>query len=182
MAETEQYLGKSVQYEKLSSDMRYDGADLIRKEKLINGTPIEKIEIEKGTGDFFLPVEPERPIGTIISPVIPGRPKPGIGTGSGLILSLSDIEAIIPKLQSVSSELRTLWKNTLSGSVAKIENSWAGGDAKVYTEKVQALDPQVNNMCEAVDLLAKTYQKVLDRSRQTITEVSQNIAYSVEQN
>ena len=110
---------------------------------------------------------------------ITGTPGPGI---FGLMLSLSDIEALIPKLQSASTELTTLWNNTLSGSIGRIENSWAGADAKVYTEKVEALDPQVKNMIQAIDLLAKTYQKVLDRSKQTITEVSQNIAYSVGQN
>lgn len=178
----EEYLTAEVQYNQnnqIATDMRYDGPNIAERAREKIGTPIPTIGIEKGRGDYVLPVEPRRPIEAIIAPTFPGRPNPGIGGGMGLVLSLSDIEAIIPKLQSVSSELRTLWKNTLSGSVAKIENSWAGGDAKVYIDKVQALDPQVNNMCEAIDLLAKTYQKVLDRSRATMTDVYQKIAYSV---
>lgn len=47
---------------------------------------------------------------------------------------------------------------------------------KVYTDKVQALDPRVDKVCQAIDLLAQTYQKVLDRSRNTVSDVAQKIS------
>jgi hypothetical protein len=115
----DEYLGAEVQYKQIANNMRYVGSDMIVEGKRIDGTPIERIEIEKGRGDFYTPGFPVRPIDRIIAPTIPGRPNPGIGGGMGLVLSLSDIEAIIPKLQSVSSELRTLWKNTLMNIISE---------------------------------------------------------------
>lgn len=128
-------------------------------------TPIENDE-EKELID-------EITIKPIKAPTLPGSPGPGI---FGLMLSLSDIEEMIPKLRQASTDLKDTWSKTLNTSLAKIENSWAGEDAKVYTDKVQALDPQVDKMCQAIDLLAQTYQKVLDKSRTTVTEVSQKIS------
>ena len=161
--------------------------------------------IERPDQDFFVPVEPRKPIddnirfepivgrlepinGKPVEPII-GKPiQPIIGkpiqpiTGSpgpgifGLMLSLSDIEEMIPKLRQASTDLKDVWSKTINSTVAKIENSWAGEDARVYTDKVQALDPRVDKVCQAIDLLAQTYQKVLDRSRTTVSEVSQKIS------
>lgn len=138
--------------------------------------------IERPDQDFFIPVEPRKPIDDNIrfepiigKPVQPitGSPGPGI---FGLMLSLSDIEEMIPKLRQASTDLKDVWSKTINSTVAKIENSWAGEDARVYTDKVQALDPRVDKVCQAIDLLAQTYQKVLDRSRTTVSEVSQKIS------
>ena len=104
---------------------------------------------------------------------ISGTPGPG---GFGLSLSLNDIEAIIPQLQNVSSQLKEMWNSSMHSSLARIEDSWAGEDALRYTEKVRALDPRVNKMCQAIDLLAQTYQKVLDRSVATESDVAQKIS------
>ena len=153
--------------------------------------------IERPDQDFFIPVEPRKPIddnirfepiiGKPVEPIV-GRLEPIIGkpvqpiTGSpgpgifGLMLSLSDIEEMIPKLRQASTDLKDVWSKTINSTVAKIENSWAGEDARVYTDKVQALDPRVDKVCQAIDLLAQTYQKVLDRSRTTVSEVSQKIS------
>ena len=138
--------------------------------------PIERIDNE-----YHLPVEPREPIDRItISPIIgkpikpiTGSPGPGI---FGLMLSLSDIEEMIPKLRQASTDLRDTWSKTINSTLARIENSWAGEDAKVYTDKVQALDPRVDKICQAIDLLAQTYQKVLDRSRNTVSDVAQKIS------
>ena len=97
-------------------------------------------------------------------------------SGYGLVLSLSDIEAIIPQLQNVSAQLKEMWNSSMNSSLARIEDSWAGEDALRYTEKVRALDPRVNKMCQAIDLLAQTYQKVLDRSLSTESDVAQKIS------
>ena len=83
---------------------------------------------------------------------------------------------MIPKLRQASTDLRDTWSKTINSTLAKIENSWAGEDAKVYTDKVQALDPRVDKVCQAIDLLAQTYQKVLDRSRNTVSDVAQKIS------
>lgn len=66
-------------------------------------------------------------IGPIKAPTFPGSPGPGI---FGLMLSLSDIEEMIPKLRQASTDLRDTWSKTINSTLAKIENSWAGEDAK----------------------------------------------------
>ena len=63
-------------------------------------------------------------------------------SGYGLVLSLSDIEAIIPQLQNVSAQLKEMWNSSMNSSLARIEDSWAGEDALRYTEKV--LDSSVS--------------------------------------
>ena len=135
-------------------------------EKIIGNPGDVKFPVEppgkiiRNPGDVFLPVEPR-----------PGMPRPigpspiGPGIGAGLIVSISDVEEIIPKLRSVSEQLKTSWSSTLNSTISKLENSWAGDDAKVYIERVKSMDPQVDKVCQAIDLLAQSYQKVLDNSR-----------------
>ena len=169
---TEEY----IEAEKTFDEIGYTSPGFITKpgDRIIK--PIERIDNE-----YHLPVEPREPIDRItISPIIgkpikpiTGSPGPGI---FGLMLSLSDIEEMIPKLRQASTDLKDTWSKTINSTLAKIENSWAGEDAKVYTDKVQALDPRVDKICQAIDLLAQTYQKVLDRSRNTVSDVAQKIS------
>ena len=107
----------------------------------------------------------------------PIGPSPiGPGIGAGLIVSISDVEEIIPKLRSVSEQLKTSWSSTLNSTISKLENSWAGDDAKVYIERVKSMDPQVDKVCQAIDLLAQSYQKVLDNSRDKTLIVKEAIS------
>ena len=161
--------------------------------------------IERPDQDFFVPVEPRKPIDDnirfepivgrlepiigkpvepiigkpiqpiIVKPIQPitGSPGPGI---FGLMLSLSDIEEMIPKLRQASTDLKDVWSKTINSTVAKIENSWDGDDAKVYIERVKSMDPQVDKVCQAIDLLAQSYQKVLDNSRDKTLIVKEAIS------
>lgn len=106
----------------------------------------------------------------------PGSVTSSISTGFGLALSFAEIEEIIQKLKVVSAQLREAWNQTLNGTLAQIENSWAGADAVQYTEKVRILDPRVERICQAIDLLAQTYQKALSSSMTTESNVAQQIS------
>ena len=165
-----------IEAEKSFDEIGYTSPGFITKpgDRIIK--PIERIDNE-----FHLPVEPREPIDRItISPIIgkpikpiTGSPGPGI---FGLMLSLSDIEEMIPKLRQASTDLRDTWSKTINSTLAKIENSWAGDDAKVYIERVKSMDPQVDKVCQAIDLLAQSYQKVLDNSRDKTLIVKEAIS------
>ena len=76
-----------------------------------------------------------------------------------------------------NSKIYTFWgKGVSQGHSDAIRRLKGIKDARQYTEKIQALDPRVDKVCQAIDLLAQTYQKAIDKSLEIESDVAQNIS------
>ena len=110
--------------------------------------------------------------GTGITKPTPVQPTPGpIGGGDRITLTIPEIEAIIQKLRGSESRLREIWAELINNYIRQIENSWAGPDAEAYIEKVKAFDPKIENIAQALSLLADTYQRVITSSQDVQQQV-----------
>ena len=110
----------------------------------------------------------------MVTPVTPPpstvTPSP-IGGGEKIALTLPEIEAIIQKLRASESRLREIWGELINNYIRQIENSWAGPDAEAYIAKVKAFEPKIENIAQALSLLADTYQRVITRSQDVQQQV-----------
>ncbi len=110
--------------------------------------------------------------GTGITTPTPVQPTPSpIGGGDRITLTIPEIEAIIQKLRGSESRLREIWAELINNYIRQIENSWAGPDAEAYIEKVKAFDPKIENIAQALSLLADTYQRVITSSQDVQQQV-----------
>ncbi len=95
-----------------------------------------------------------------------------------LALSFDNINDLITYIDKAKTQLQELWNGTILNLVNQIEGSWFGADSAAYIEKVKALEPKINNMIKALELLSQTYKKSLEKSRAT-QQASKNAVNSL---
>lgn len=94
-------------------------------------------------------------------PVAPTTPaQPGSSSASDLIVySIDELQANTKMLRETAESVIAVWNDIINTQIGELEKSWAGPDASVYTEKVKAFDPKIKAACQAIELLADTFDK-----------------------
>lgn len=85
----------------------------------------------------------------------------------GLISSQKEIEGAVTNIQQS-------WQNLLA-DVKKIEESWAGPDAAVYTEKLYKMKPKMEAAVKALTTTYRTYEKAVNEIQETQNNVKNGI-------
>ena len=91
-------------------------------------------------------------------------------------ITYSELESNIATLKSAVNTIKTNWDGVNKTNIAKLNNSWAGDDCAAYIKKVQAMDGQVNNAVEALNLLIETYEKARDQIKEQQSKITSKIA------
>lgn len=107
-----------------------------------------------------------------IAPTYPGSSYPsGAAT---LLMSRSEIESLISKLNSARQEMESIWNDIKTNDIQKINESWAGADCAKYIEKINYLNIEAS--FEAITLLVNAYTKTLSK----VDEMQNNLVYKIE--
>ena len=87
------------------------------------------------------------------------------GTGKKMSFDIATISSYITKLNKASQDLRQRWLTLSNITIKQVQVSWAGKDANQYIENVLKEKEHIEAICSALELLAKTYQIVVDKLR-----------------
>lgn len=85
--------------------------------------------------------------------------KKSVTANGTIILNLEDLQANTQVLKETVKNVIVMWNDILYKQIEDLENSWVGADASLYTEKVKAFDKKIKAACQAIELLADTFNK-----------------------
>ena len=94
---------------------------------------------------------------------------------SNLKVNEESITSFINLIDSSVDEINSTWNSIVTTDIETIKNSWASTDAANYIDKLLAEGDKINNVIDSLQLLANTYQKVLQEHAATEQEVTGSI-------
>ncbi len=117
-------------------------------------------------------------IGDIAKPGVPIF-NPGRGIGGKVIkLNSEQLRQHKQKLNQAANEIKNIWNTLKNTHVKQLTESWAGTDAASYIRSFNSFDSKVNASVEALDLLARTFEraaKELESTQEHIKTIMNSI-------
>ena len=98
--------------------------------------------------------------GTVSKPAITGIGSREIA--ARIAVNKSNLEANSQKIKAAASKLDSIWNEIKVNQIGRINDSWVGSAAEEYTSKVLNMEPKVNAVKEALQLIAKSYDAAIN--------------------
>ena len=105
------------------------------------------------------------------------NPRPGVG-GRVIKLNSEQLRQNKQKLTQAADEIKNIWNTLKNTHVKQLTESWAGADASSYISSFNSFDSKVNASVEALNLLARTFEraaKELESTQESIKQFMNNI-------
>ena len=110
----------------------------------------------------------------------PGAPTEGTITPVApvvtLLLSPEQLAENTRVLREASQSIKDSWNEINTKQIAELENSWAGKDAAAYIDKVRSCDKKIVATCDAIEILAKTFEKASNKLNETQNELTNYVS------
>ncbi len=97
-------------------------------------------------------------------------------SGANIFLSADKLLANKNDLNNIAKEIQSSWDSIKNTELVNIQNSWAGSDAKVYIDKINALDSKVKASINAINLLSKTFDSAANTLQETQRNATSNLS------
>lgn len=94
---------------------------------------------------------------------------------ANISITVDEIDAIISKLNSASSEIEKLWDSIKSEELEQLKKLWIGKDCNAYIDKIIDVDVDVQNALKAQNLLADTFKKTKQQVQDTQDSLAEKI-------
>ena len=93
-----------------------------------------------------------------------------------LLLSPEQLAENTRVLREASQSIKDSWNEINTKQIAELENSWAGKDAAAYIDKVRSCDKKIVATCDAIEILAKTFEKASNKLNETQNELTNYVS------
>ena len=101
--------------------------------------------------------------------------NPTYGSPANLKVNEESINSFISRINSSIEEINSTWNNVVTTDIEIIKNSWASTDAANYIDKLLAEGDKISDAVQGLQLLANTYQKVLQEHAATEQDIAGSI-------
>ena len=105
-------------------------------------------------------------------------PMAGPNTTLGSVSISVSVESIVvnqSNLKNAAAELENLWR-TINAEIARINDSWVGQDASMYTDKLTKMEPRVRATIYALKAIANTYSRALQNIEDNQNRIKNELA------
>ena len=114
-----------------------------------------------------------RKISDVVKPGVPIF-NPGRTIGGKVIkLNSEQLRQYKQKLTQAADEVKNIWNTLKNTHVQQLTDSWAGADASAYINNFRSFDSKVNASVEALDLLARTFERAAKELESTQENIKQ---------
>jgi len=118
-------------------------------------------------------------ISDVVQPGVPiYNPVRGRVGGKVIKLNSDQLRQHKQKLNQAANEIKNIWNTLKNTHIKQLTESWAGTDAASYIRSFNSFDSKVNASVEALDLLARTFERAareLESTQENIKTIMNNI-------
>ena len=91
------------------------------------------------------------------------------------MMSAAKVEANAKAYKAAAAKIRECWNDISKKQIPALTSSWAGKDAATYIEQVQTYEVKITAACEALDLLAETFNKASTELNKKVEELANQV-------